>query len=88
MGQGASREAVLSSLGVQLADVEYAEIHPGRCGIPESMEPLSLFMGLQENRPLLNTLERSSVSPKFPFSFRNLACIILQLKSLRLKWIF
>lgn len=88
IGQGVSWEAVPSSLGVQLEDVEYAEIHPGRCGIPECMEPLSLFMGLQENRPLLNTLERGSVSPKFPFSFGNLASIILQLKTLWLKWIF
>lgn len=73
---------MLSSLRVQLVGVEYAEIHPGRCGIPESMELVSLFMGLQENRLLLNTSARGSVSLKFPFSLGNSAYVILQFKSL------
>lgn len=79
---------MLSSLGVQLADTEYAETHPGRCGISESVETFSLFRDLQEDIPLLNTLERGIVYLKFPFSFGNLACIILTFNFLQVKWIF
>lgn len=79
---------MLSSLGVQLTDTEYAETHPRSCGISESAGAFSVFRGLQEDRLLLNTLERGLVSLKFPFSFGNLACIVLQFKLLRAKWIF